>query len=234
VRGPRRNLWLRWGALGPAGDGNAGAVLEQLRRRLDGRYAVDEWGYDPDLVDLLDPLLGLRWRAELDGAEHVPPAGPAVVVASRRLGLAEPLVLARAVRVATGRAVRFLGIPDVAPVGPVLRRLGGAVGRPEELAGLLRADQVCALSLGRTWRRRHRPGSLAPEILEPALAAGAPVLPAAVLGGELSGRWRVVVGEPLQPAPGRGPLALAELAEAVRDAVQALLDEELPPHWLLG
>ena len=35
-----------------------------------------------------------------------------MLVANRRFGLSEPFVLARGVRRATGRRVRFLGIPD--------------------------------------------------------------------------------------------------------------------------
>ena len=76
-------------------------------------------------------------------------------------------------------------------------------------------------------------GALAPEALAPALDLGVPVVPVALVGRELLGRWRVLVGEPLPPPAGPGPLALAELAEAAHDSVQGLLDEAFPPRWLL-
>lgn len=208
--------------------------MSVISDRLRGRYELDPWGADPQLVDLLDPLVGLAWRVQASGVEHLPAVGPAVLVTNRRIGLAEPFIVGRAVRKSTGRRVRFLGIPDRALAGPVLRRLGGAVHHPAELAALLRAGHVVALPLGQTWRKPLRAGSLAPDALVPALEIGAPIVPVAVIGGELTGRWRVAVGEPVAVPPGRTPLALAQVAEAARAGVQALLDEAFPPRWLLG
>jgi hypothetical protein len=215
--------------LGPVAD-----TVALLQRRMSGQYEIDEWGFDPDLIAFLDPLMRLRWRVEVDGAEHVPARGPAVLVGNRRFGIEEPIALARGVRRATGRPVRFLGIADIAAAGPALRRLGGALNQPDELASLLRGGQVAALPLSRVYRRRPRAGSLPPESLAPALALRVPVLPVATIGGEVTGRWRILVGEPLALPAGAGPLAVAELAESAREGVQALLDEAFPPRWLLG
>lgn len=211
----------------------AKSPLDILKARFTGEYEVDEWGYDRDLVDLLDPVMSLRWRVEVRGVEHVPAQGPVLFVTNRRVGIEEPLVLARGIRRATGRRTRFLGIPDVAPLGPALRRIGGAVGRADELSSLLRAGHACVLPLGRNWRRRIG-GALDPEVLIPAVDLGVPVLPVALVGSQLLGRWTVHVGEAVPPPPTRGPLALAELADAVRGGVQALLDEAFPPRWLFG
>jgi 1-acyl-sn-glycerol-3-phosphate acyltransferase len=206
------------------------SLAAAVRARAGGAYTVDPWGYDPDLVELVDPVSGLIWPVRVSGAERLPGSGPAVLVANRRLGLVEPFVVARGLRLATGRRVRFLGIPDVALLGPALRRAGGAIARPEELAALLRAGQVCLLPLSRC-RSRWVAGTLPPETLAPALALGAPVVPVAVTPPGLTGPWRVWVGEPVPAPVGRGPLALAEMAEAVREGVQALLDEAHPPRW---
>jgi hypothetical protein len=198
-------------------------VAELVRRRLAGTYEVDEWGLDPDLLVVAERLAGLRWSIEVEGAGSVPPEGPAVVVASRRVGISEPLVLAAALRRATGRAVRFLGLPDVPVVGPALRRVGSAVERPEELAGLLRAGGLVSLHLGRKLRR-GRAGRLVPELLAPVPAA-VPVLPAAVVGRELGRSWRVVVGPPVEVAPAATPEARSE---AVRQGVARLLEPARP------
>jgi hypothetical protein len=211
-----------------------GDTVGLVQRRLSGQYEIDEWGYDPDLIHFLDPLMGLRWRVEVQDSEHVPARGPVVLVANRRLGVDEPIAVARGIRRATGRRVRFLGIPDIAPAGPALRRLGGALNRPDELASLLRAGQLVALPLSRSYRRRPRAGGLPPESLAPALTVGAAVVPVAAVGGEVTGRWRVLVGEPVPMPSGTGPLAVAELAEAAREAVQALLDDAFPPRWLFA
>ena len=52
-------------------------------------------------------------------------------------------------------------------------------------------------------------------------------------GGELTGRWRVLVGPPVEHPPGSTPLDLAQLADGARNGVQALLDDASPPRrWL--
>lgn len=207
------------------------SIASLVGRRLRGEFEIDEWGADPELVDLINPLVAPFMRVTVEGAVHVPSTGPAVLVANRRIGALEPFVLVRAVRQATGRRVRFLGIPDVAPLGPVLRRFGGTINRPDELAGLLRAGHVAALPLGPYVRKPLRAGALSPEAVAPALEMDVPVLPAAVVGGEVTGRWEVIIGEPVARPKSRGPLALAELADEARAGVQALLDEAFPPRW---
>ena len=202
-----------------------------FERRIAGDYEIDEWGLDADLVRTLSPLAALRWAVDVEGGERIPEVGGALLVHNRRVGMSEPFVVSRGVRLATGRFLRPLGLPDVAPVGPALRRLGAAVNRPEEMAGLLRAGHLVALSLDRSLRHRSRAGGLHPQALTPAVAAGVPVLPVAVVGRELGRSWRVEIGEPLEAPAGGGPLAAAELADGVRAAVQRLLDERLPPRW---
>jgi hypothetical protein len=206
-------------------------VSEQslLRRRFDGAYTVDEWGLDADLVQLLSPLLAVRWHVTVDGADALPADGPALLVFSRRFGLSEPFVVSRGVRHTTGRYVRVAGAPDIAPVGPALRRLGAVLARPDELAGLLRADHLVAVGLGATPRHRHHAGRPPLDLLAPALATGAPVFPVGVTGHELGRRWRLVIGPPVERPATRGPLAAEELADRARAGVQALLDEQFPP-----
>ena len=46
-------------------------------------------------------------------------------------------------------------------------------------------------------------------------------------------RVRVEVGPPVEPRRRTGPLAVAELADAVRDAIQRIVDEASPPSWLV-
>lgn len=207
-------------------------VLEILRRQWRGENQLDKWGADDELIDLLLPLFTMRLRIEVEGAHRLPADGPCVLVANRVLGLQEPVVVLETVRRATGRRARFLGIPDRPFIGPALRRLGGAVDRPEELAGLLRAGNVVMELLSR--REKGRAGAIEPEALQPALDLGVPVVPIALVGSPLPGRWTVHVGDPVKRPPGKGPFSLYELATSAQDAVQALLDEANPPVWLLG
>ena len=207
--------------------------VDVVRARVSGQYEVDAWGYDSDLVELLDPFMSLRWRVDVEGAEHVPDEGPAVLVANRQFGLSEPLVLARGVRRATNRRVRFLGIPDVPVAGPLLRRVGGAIARPAELRTLLRAGHPVAVPLTRRLYPRRIAGQLDAEALVPALEVEVPVLPVALVGREPLRAWRVSIGEPVPHPHVPGPLGLAEMAERVEASVQSLLDEAFPPRWLI-
>jgi 1-acyl-sn-glycerol-3-phosphate acyltransferase len=201
-----------------------------LRRRVRGTYEIDPWGLDHDLVELVSPVWSLRFGIDVDHPDRLPDEGPALLVANRRLGLSEPFVLSRGVRLATGRHVRCVGVPDVAPVGPALRRLGGVLARPDEVAGLLRAGEVVGVLLDRDVRHRAHAGGVPSPLFAPAFELGVPVVPVALVGRELGRSWQVRLGEPVAHPAGRGPLAMAELADRARAGVQELLDEALPPR----
>jgi hypothetical protein len=203
-----------------------------LRRRIDGTYVVDEWGLDTDFVSAVSPLLGLRWRVDTFGADVLPRIGPVLLVANCRIGWSEPFVLSRGIHAATGRFVRVAGVPDIAPVGPILRRLGGVLARPDEIAGVLRAGEMVGLTLGHSIRHRHHAGAVRADLLAPALTTGADIVPVALIGREIGRTWQLVVGPAIEHPTSRGPLAAAELAERVRNGVQSLLDDAFPPSLL--
>lgn len=174
-----------------------GSLADVARRRWDGTFPVDPWGYDADVAGLVDPLLALRWAVDVTGSHFVPASGPVLVVFSRRWGLSEPAVLAHGLRRATGRRVRVAGAPDVAPIGVMARRLGGVGSHPADLAGVLQAGELLAVGLRRSGFRR-RPNAPDPDVLLPALVAGAPIVPAALRGREPGRRWQVTLGRPVQ------------------------------------
>ncbi len=218
-------------AAGERGLDRPAALLAGAGRWLRGDVEIDEWGCAFEAQDAVDFVLRQAVRVTVVGGEHVPARGPALVVANRRFGIVEPIALGRAIRQVAGRRMRYVGLPDVAPVGTVLRRLGMAVARPAEVASLLRAGHLVGLPLAVEVRSRMRAGNLSPGDMAPALEVGAPVVPVAVVAGGPLGPWRVDVGEPVGRPRARGPLALAELADAAPRAVQALLDEAFPPRW---
>jgi putative phosphoserine phosphatase/1-acylglycerol-3-phosphate O-acyltransferase len=85
-------------------------------------------GIEPQklLLSLVRPQL-LPWlRLEVEGMEHIPEVGPAILVANHR-SYFDPLALGMAFA-RRGRPVRFLGkreVFDAPVVGPVVRALGG-------------------------------------------------------------------------------------------------------------
>jgi hypothetical protein len=111
-------------------------------------WRVDDWGRDAALVRIAASLGHLRWDVAVDGAGRLPARrGALIVVRGRRYALA-PIVTALALGDATGRTVRFVGRPDVAPFGPLLRRLGGLLDRADEVRGALRAGELVVVGAG--------------------------------------------------------------------------------------
>jgi hypothetical protein len=200
------------------------SIPTALRRRFDGRYAVDEFGGDAHLMDLIAGLT--RLPVDVEGGDRVPRVGAALLVANRGIGILEPVALVRAVRLAASRRLRVVGAPELPVLGDALRTFGAIGYRPDDVAAMLRAGRLVAAPLANTWLRTG-PGEPPRPLLVATL--GFPVLPVAVRPGiPPLRRWRVRVGTPLLPPPGTGPddqLAAAELAEAARDAVRGLLTE---------
>jgi hypothetical protein len=200
---------------------------------VSGDYEIDPWGLDTDLADALTPLLELRFDVLVDHADRLPAEGGVLLVANRRFGWSEATVVALGLLRTTGRRPRVVGAPTLDPFGPLAQRLGAVLDRPDEVAGLLRAGEVVLVLLDCDLRPRSRAGHVPVPLVAPAFALGAPVVPVGVLGRELGRFWRVRLGEPVRHPEGRGPLAVAELAERARAGVQAAIDEADPPRGLI-
>jgi hypothetical protein len=208
-----------------------GPAVTSIRRRIDGGYIVDEWGLDVGVQGAMTSVAGLRWSVSIGGADHVPAAGPVLLVANQRLASLSHLAALLALGRELGRPVRFTGMPDVAPLATLLGRVGGIGGRPEDVGGLLRAGEVALVWCGVRVRGGGRVGRLPPDLASPALEAAAPVVPVAIHGNRFGRLLRVEVGEAVEVRRTKGPLAAVELAEAAREAVQTLLDEARPLRW---
>ena len=203
------------------------AVVRPVARPIVGAlagYELDDWGRDQRLIDLLTPFARLRWRVVFGGLEHVPARAGALLLCNDRTWSWSPAIAAWALSSELGRPVRFAGRPDVAPVGPVLRRLGGILLRPDEVRGALSAGELVLVGAPATGDARdadlfdHR-------LVQPAVLERVAVLPTAILTDRWRRDARIEVGAPLRRSRGRrGPLAEVELAEAAQRRVQQLLD----------
>jgi 1-acyl-sn-glycerol-3-phosphate acyltransferase len=205
------------------------SIIDALKRRIDGRYAVDEFGGDPHLQDLvLNPVVG-RIRVQVRHGDRLPRLGPALLVANRSLGLAEPLVLTAAVQRRTRRRLRIVATPNLPVVGALTHKLGGIGSRAADVAAVLRAGHLTAAPLAPSWWGVGA-GDVPRELLSATM--GFPVFPVAIRAGGPLGLWLrpwvVTVGEPLSPPAGTSlgdPLVAAELAEAVQHAITELVNE---------
>jgi hypothetical protein len=186
--------------------------------------AVDEWGRDAQLIDLLTPLAKLRWDVSVGGTHHLPRRGGALLVTNSRRWSLSAIYAAWALSRAVGRPVRFGGRPDVAPVGPLLQRLGGLLNDPDEIRSALGAGELVVVSCHGTADPRHA-GTVDAALVGAAVVTSTPVFPVASMSSLIGRAARVEVGAHLRPThKRRGPLAELELAEAVQRHLQRMLD----------
>lgn len=186
---------------------------------------VDDWGRDNGFVDRCWSLSRMRWDICVGGAEHVPKrTGALIVVNARRFALA-PVFAALAIGGAVDRPVRFVGRPDVAPVGPLMQRLGGLLAIEGEIEGALRAGELVVLGADHE-SGNHRTGRIDHRLVGAAVAAKVRVLPAATISVPMRRSARVEVGTPTRSTRRRrGPLEELELADHLEVRIDALLNE---------
>lgn len=187
-------------------------------------HSVDDWGRDPSLVRALRPLGHLRWQISVGGAHHLPVRGGALLVTNSRHLSFSALYTAMAIGEQTGRPVRFVGRPDVAPIGPFMRRIGALLARPDEIEGALRHHELVVMPTASTRHPRHA-GAVDVSLVAAAVATGTAVIPVASVSSPVSRGARVEIGPAVRPRhKRRGPLGDIELAEAVQHHLQKLLD----------
>ncbi len=176
--------------------------VEFLARRLTGDYQVDEFGYDPDLVDhvlapALRPLYQRWWRVRTLGLEHVPSSGPALVVGNHAGTLPfDAMMVALAIHDEhpAHRILRMLAA-DLAftlpLVAPLARKSGNTLACEEDAERLLGAGELVGVwpegfkGLGKPFRDRYRLQRFGRGgFVELALRTGTPIVPVAVVGSE--------------------------------------------------
>ncbi|MCU1396951.1 MAG: hypothetical protein JWN62_60 [Acidimicrobiales bacterium] len=184
--------------------------------------AVDEWGRDARLIDLLSPIARMRWDV-IFADEIRLPTGPALVVVNTRRFALTPIAVAWALGDELERPVRFVGRPDIVPFGPLLRRAGGLLDRADEVAGALRDGALVLVGAGPRLGAEHV-GAIEPDVIGAALREGAPIHVAAVRSSATSRHIGVEIDHPLRPRRRRrGPLAEVELADAAQTRLRDLL-----------
>jgi hypothetical protein len=207
-------------------------IGKALHRRVTGRYPVDPFGLDPQVCDLIAPVVNAMVRVRVEHPERIPATGAAAIVSNRGLGVGEPTALAVAVRAAAKRRLRVVGAPSLFFLGNLARRLGAVNTGPEDLSSVLRAGHLIAVPLSPTWLRT---GAGTPPLELVQAMIGYPVLPVAVRAAGPFGAptaWHVHVGNAVtvdSTYHAGDPLAAAELGETVRAAVSAMLAGEDPP-----
>jgi hypothetical protein len=186
---------------------------------------VDDWGRDNAFVNRMWSLSRLRWSTSVGGVEHVPKrAGALIVINARRFALA-PILASLAIGAEVDRPVRFVGRPDVAPIGPMMQRLGALLPLEAEVEGALRAGELVVLGAEHV-ATNQRSGLIDHRLVGAAVAAKVRVLPAAAVSVPTRRNARVEIGPPVRLRHRRrGPLEELETADLLQSRIDAMLDE---------
>jgi 1-acyl-sn-glycerol-3-phosphate acyltransferase len=187
----------------PRWDERLAQGLAFVRRRLEGSYAVDEFGFDPDFADAVAmPAMRTlydRWfRAEVNGIENVPAAGGALLVANHAGGIwpVDAAMTSVAVRLEhpAQRYLRPLGADLLfgTPVaGTLARRSGATLACHPDADRLLRAGELVGVwpegfkGIGKPYRDRYRLQRFGRGgFVRVAINAGVPIVPVSIVGSE--------------------------------------------------
>lgn len=174
--------------------------LAFLRHRLNGHYAVDEYGFDPELTQrlfmaILRPIAQKWFRIEVRGTENIPESGGALVVSNHSGTVpVDGLMSMVSTFDATGRHLRPLAADLVfqLPLVSSMARKGGAtLACQPDAERMLRAGELVAVwpegfkGIGKPFSERYKLQRFGRGgFVSAALRTGVPIVPLSVVGAE--------------------------------------------------
>ena len=184
------------------GEQHVAAALRFLRRRLEGSYEVDDFGFDREmtrdlLLPSLRPLYEKWFRVEVHGIENVPDVGGALIVANHSGTIALDSLMtqvALADHHPAHRELRMLGADLVFSlpfVGTLARRAGHTLACNPDAERLLAAGQLVGVwpegfkGIGKPYTERYRLQRFGRGgFVSAALRTGVPIIPTSIVGAE--------------------------------------------------
>ena len=215
-------------------------LIAYVRRRIEGDYTVDEFGFDPDFTEtivfpLLRPIYEKWFRIEVRGMENIPAEGGALLVANHSGTIAiDSIMLQLAVHDEhpEHRVMRALGADLVfqSPfLGTFARRTGSTLAANADAERLFAKGELVGVfpegfkGVGKPFRERYKLQRFGRGgFVSAALKAKVPIIPVAIVGAEeiapIIGNMSTVArifGLPYAPItptfPWLGPLGLIPL-----------------------
>jgi 1-acyl-sn-glycerol-3-phosphate acyltransferase len=184
------------------GERQLAAGLRFLRRRVEGSYEVDDFGFDRELtrellVPMLRPLYEKWFRVEVHGLHHIPDHGGALIVANHSGTIALDALMTQ-VAVADQhpehRDLRMLGADLVFAmpfVGTLARRAGHTLACNPDAERLLEAGELVGVwpegfkGIGKPYSERYRLQRFGRGgFVSAALRARVPIIPTSIVGAE--------------------------------------------------
>lgn len=179
-----------------------GGAVDFMRRRLSGDYPVDEFGFDPELLDTvlmapMRPLFRSWFRVEVRGLHNVPDEGAALVVANHSGTIAVDAVMTQLALLdehPEHRHLRMLGA-DLVFAMPFLaelaRKAGHTLACMADAQRLLAEGQLVGVwpegfkGIGKPFAERYKLQRFGRGgFVAAAVRTGAPIIPTAIVGAE--------------------------------------------------
>jgi 1-acyl-sn-glycerol-3-phosphate acyltransferase len=184
-----------------------GLVDPQLAARIDAlprgnlnEFGVDAFGFDPETIKLIAPVLTLLkeryFRVETFGAQNIPGEGRFLLIGNHSgqlpfdAAMVGTTVLADAPRPRLVRGMVERWSADLPFVSQLFVRAGQIVGDPTACARLLNADEAVmvfpegAKGINKLFSQRYQLGDFGHGFMRLALRTKSPIVPFAVIGAE--------------------------------------------------
>ncbi len=177
-------------------------VLAYVRRRVDGDYEVDDFGYDRDFTEnvfypMLRPIYRRWFRVEVRGIENIPASGGALVVSNHSGTIAiDSLMVQLAIHDEhpQRRVMRALGADLVFQtpfLGTIARRSGSTLATNADAERLFSQGELVGVfpegfkGVGKPFRERYKLQRFGRGgFVSAALHAQVPIIPCSVVGAE--------------------------------------------------
>ncbi len=174
--------------------------LAFLRRRVTGDYAVDEYGFDPEVTErfflsAIRPIKEKWFRVEVRGIENIPAEGGALVVSNHSGTIpVDGLMTMVSVHDHTGRNLRPLGADLVFRlpiVGELARKGGATLACNEDAQRMLSGGELVGVwpegfkGIGKPYSERYKLQRFGRGgFVSAAIRTGVPIVPCSVVGAE--------------------------------------------------
>jgi 1-acyl-sn-glycerol-3-phosphate acyltransferase len=172
-----------------------------VKRRVTGEYETDKWGLDREYLDAVKPFADFMyqtyWRVELNGLEHVPEGGRALLVVNHSGQLPwDGAMLATGImnNHPAKRLVRTLyatWFPTLPFISDFLTKCGQVLATEDNGIRLLEDEELVAVypegykGVGKLFKDRYKLARFGRGgFVRMALRTGTPMIPVAIVGAE--------------------------------------------------
>jgi len=173
----------------------------RIKRRMSGDYETDEWGFDPEILDVVKPFVDFMyykyWRVEAIGLENIPDDGRALLVCNHSGQIPwDAMMLGAAVlnEHPTQRLVRGL-YATLIPIFPffsdLVTKLGQVLANEENGLRLLEQEELVSVfpegykGISKLFKNRYRLARFGRGgFVRMAIKTGTPMIPVSIVGAE--------------------------------------------------